>query len=366
MQEDLPYLLGLYFLKGIGNVSARALIHHYGSAKEVFLASKKNGASIASIPAKVISLLNYEIVKDQVQHELKFIEKHNVRVLSCYDSDYPQRLKDCNDAPLLLFVKGNASMNGVHIVNIVGTRHASEYGKLATEQIVSGLASYNTTIVSGLALGIDGAAHRAALQYQLPTIAVLGHGFKQLYPPLHNSLAQNIEESGALITEYSSETIFDKSNFPKRNRIVAGMCDATIIVESAATGGAMITAELAYSYNRDIFAIPGRVHDNYSQGPNLLIKNLKAQMISDAQDIVKAMNWDSSQPKPSKNLPLFIDVNDEERPIVDFLHANPEAPIDVITQSLSLSSTHAARILLQLEMQGILRTLPGKRYLLTI
>lgn len=366
MREDLSYLLGLYFCKGIGSITARTLIQYLGGTKEVFLATKKKRQSIPGISDKLVALLNFEDVKKSVEEELRFIEKNNIQVVSYYDKNYPYRLKECHDAPLLLFVKGSTNFNLEHIVNIVGTRHATEYGKQVTDNIIAELAPYNTCIVSGLALGIDGAAHKAALQHNLPTIAVLGHGFKQMYPPQHKSLAKCIEETGALITEYSSETIFDKSNFPKRNRIVAGMCDATVIVESAAAGGAMITAELAYSYNRDVFAVPGRVIDKYSQGPNALIKGLKAQMISEAQDIVKAMNWDSERRSSSKAIPLFIQVSEQEQPIVDFLKENPEAPIDVLTHSLHLSPTEAAKYLLQLEMQGILRTLPGKRYVLNI
>lgn len=366
MHDDIHYLLGLYFHKGIGSVTARTLIQYMGSPKEVFSNSKKKLQSIPGISEKLVAHLNFDDVKKSVDEELRYIEKNNIHVVSYYDKNYPYRLKECHDAPLLLFVKGSTNFNIEHIVNIVGTRHATEYGKQITENIIAGLATYNTSIVSGLALGIDGTAHRAALQHNLPTIAVLGHGFKQLYPPQHKALAKSIEETGTLITEYSSETIFDKSNFPKRNRIVAGMCDATIIVESAAAGGAMITAELAYGYNRDVFAVPGRVTDKYSQGPNGLLKGLKAQIISEAQDIVKAMNWDSAQRKSSTTLPLFVQVSEEEQPIVDFLRENPEAPIDVLTQSLSLSPTEAAKYLLQLEMQGILRTLPGKRYVLNI
>ena len=364
MHEDIPYLLGLYFHKGIGSVIARTLIQYLGSPQEVFAATKKKRIAIPGVSDKVLTQINYDNVKSAVAQELQFIEKNNIRVLSYYDKDYPHRLKDCHDAPLLLFIKGNVNFNSPHVINIVGTRHATEYGKQQTENIVAGMSDYHAIVVSGLALGIDGAAHRAALQHHLPTIAVLGHGFKQMYPPQHKTLAKSIEEAGALVTEYSAETIFDKSNFPKRNRIVAGMCDATIVVESAAVGGAMITAELAYSYNRDVFALPGRISDTYSQGPNILIKTLKAQMALDAQDIAKAMNWDNAHPKSAKILPLFIEVSEEERPIIDFLRDNPEAPIDIITQSLHLSPTEAAKYLLQLEIQGIIRTLPGKRYIL--
>lgn len=363
MDENLYYLLALYFQKGIGAVTAKNLISYCGSARDVFFSKKNTLLKTPGIGSKILASINLEHVKKQIDDELLFIEKNKIRVFSYYDVDYPQRLKHCNDSPLLLFTKGNTNLNTSKIVNIVGTRHATEYGRYITQQIVEGLAMYNTTIVSGLALGIDTIAHKAALAHNLPTIAVLGHGMHIIYPDQNKGLASKIVEQGMLITEYNSKSIFDKSNFPNRNRIVAGMCDATIMIESAESGGAMITCELADQYHRDVFAVPGRTTDKYSQGANKLIKNLKAQMITEANDLVKALNWDQKS-KIIARPTLFLDLSEEEQIIVTLIREQNEISIDNILEKTQFNTSKLSNILLQLEMNGIIKTLPGKRYML--
>ena len=264
---------------------AKMLVSHFGDAESVFKASPGKLLRVPGIGTKIISQLNFREALKKAEEELRFIEKNDIEIIFYTDSAYPKRLKNCSDSPVLLFSKGNANLNVQHVVSIVGTRNATEYGKHLCRQLVEELQQYNVLVVSGLALGIDVTAHKEAVKLNMPTVGVLGHGLDRLYPSQNRSTADKMILNGALLSEYPSGTIPDKENFPQRNRIVAGMADATVVIEAGVKGGALITAEIANSYNRDVFAFPGRVGDNYSEGCNFIIRNNKAQLLTCAADL---------------------------------------------------------------------------------
>ena len=280
------------------------------------------------------------------------------------DPKYPQRLLNCYDAPVLLFYKGGADLNASKILAIVGTRSNTEYGKLFTEKLVKELSAIQVMVVSGLAFGIDAIAHKAALKNKLNTLGVVGHGLDQIYPPEHNNLAKEIvKEGGGILTEFRKGTKPDKHNFPGRNRIVAGISDATIVVESGIKGGSLITAELANGYNRDVFAVPGKTTDNKSAGCNHLIKTNKAVLLTEAKDLIELMGWEQN-PKPSRKIQrqLFIQFSKEEKSILDILNEKEMAHIDELNQRTGLSSSTVAAAILNLELQNVIQSLPGKIY----
>ena len=302
MNNDLLYRIALPLVPNIGDVHAKALINIYGDAGSVFKARKKdleNIEGIGTIRAK--SIKDYNSFQSS-EDEIKFIEKYKIDPLFITDKNYPQRLLNCYDSPLLLYYRGTANLNCTRIVSIVGTRNNSDYGKAVTEKLVEDLATENILIISGLAFGIDTIAHKSALKNNLPTVGVLAHGLDMIYPAQNKSLARQMTEKGGLLTDFRSNTNPDKQNFPRRNRIVAGICDALVVIESSAKGGSLITASLGNGYNKDVFAIPGRANDTKSEGCNYLIKNNKASLITGAGDLVEMMLWKPAT-KPAKKNP---------------------------------------------------------------
>lgn len=285
--------LALTCTPGLGVTGAYHLIKNMGSATAVFEQRKTLKALVPGLSGKVIQALAQPDIFSRAEKELDFCEKNHIHCLTFHDQDYPSRLRECADAPLALFFRGNANLNALHIVSVVGTRQATPYGQDLCLRLIDDLHQLcpDVLVVSGLAYGIDIHAHRAALQHQLKTVGVLAHGLDRIYPAEHRKTAVHMLEQGGLLTEFMSRTTPDRQNFIRRNRIVAGMSDATIVVESAAKGGALITAELANEYHRDCFAFPGRCTDPYSAGCNLLIRNNQATLVTSAEDIVKAMNW---------------------------------------------------------------------------
>ena len=277
MTTELFYQLGLTLVPNIGDVHAKILVQYFGDASSIFKAKQSaldKIDGIGEVRAKSIKQFNDFHLAEE---ELKFIEKYKIKTLFLTDTDYPQRLLNCYDSPTLLFYKGTADLNISKIVGIVGTRNYTDYGKQFTEKLVKDLAAQQILIVSGLALGIDSFAHKAALKNNLSTVGVVGHGLDKIYPSVNTNLAKDmIKHDGGLLSEFFSGTKPDKHNFPLRNRIVAGLCDATVVIETNIKGGSMITAKLADAYNRDVFAVPGRTTDNKSSGCNHLIKNNKA------------------------------------------------------------------------------------------
>lgn len=363
MHSDLLYQIALTITPTIGDVHAKALVNHFGNAEDIFKAKKRDLEvieGIGSVRAKSIKDFND---LEKAEEEIAFIEKYKITALFITDKKYPQRLLNCYDSPIILYYRGNADLNQSKIVAIVGTRNHNEYGKTVCEKFVEDIASENILIVSGLAYGIDSIAHKAAIRNDLKTVAVLAHGLDRIYPSQNKSLAKEIIEQGGLLTDFRSNTNPDKQNFPKRNRIVAGISDAIVVVETGIKGGSLITAELGNGYNKDVFAIPGRTNDTKSEGCNYLIKNNKACLITSAEDILENMGWkEFKRPSAKKQRELFIELSDDERTVVNILQHQDQIHIDEVYIKSGLSSSAVASALLTLEMQNVVSSLPGKMY----
>jgi DNA processing protein len=356
------YQIALTLLDGVGDKIGKVLYEYCGSAENVFKLKKKE---LATLPVGTLlsqKILHSDVLK-RAEDELHFVEKHKIEILFYKDENYPQRLHNCVDSPLLLYKMGNADLNNAKVLSIVGTRHASDYGAVVTQQIVEGFSEDNILIVSGLAYGIDSLAHKFALDYELPTVAVLGHGLDKIYPNQNKNLAEKILKNGGILSDFKSKTNPDACNFPKRNRIVAGMCDAVVVIEAAQKGGALITADIANSYNKEVFAVPGRVGDEYSAGCNNFIKQNKAALVQSADDIKYFMNWDKKpQKKKAIQQELFIELSDNERKIFDVILRNPNIYIDNLISACELSVSQISSTLLQLEIKDLINVLPGKCY----
>lgn len=367
IDETLKYKIGITRINGIGNILAKNLIAYVGSVEGVFREKQKDLARIPGIG----EMLSAEIASQQVliraEKEIEFIEKNKIKTLFYTDREYPYRLKECPDSPVMLFSKGNCDLNAGKFVGIVGTRNATEAGKENCRKLVADLAVTfpGTCIVSGLAYGVDICAHKAAIENGLPTIGVLGHGLDRIYPAVHRPTAAKMAHEGALLTEYLSQTNPDRQNFVQRNRIIAGMSDAVIVVESATRGGALITAEVANEYNRDVFAFPGRISDEWSGGCNALIKNNKASLIESADDVIRFMNWEKSNLSPVASLQpsLFPDLSDNEQEIVRSLRQYAEGiQVNELAIMISKPFSKISSILLEMEFKGIVKCLPGGIY----
>ncbi len=356
--------VALTYVKSVGPTLAKMLVSYFGDAESVFKASPGKLLKVPGIGEKIINQLNFKEALEKAEDELRFIERNEIDIIFYTDPAYPKRLKNCNDSPVLLFSKGNTNLNTQHVISIVGTRNATEYGKHLCRLLVEELQQYNVLIVSGLALGIDVTAHKEAVRLNMPTVGVLGHGLDRLYPGQNRSTAEKMVLNGALLSEYPSGTIPDKENFPQRNRIVAGMADATVVIEAGVKGGALITAEIANSYNRDVFAFPGRVGDDYSEGCNFIIRNNKAQLLTCAADLAYSLGWEKvNEAKPVEQFMLPIDLSRDEQMIFDILRQNSgPVAIDDLTIKTNLPTSALAMNLLNMEMQGYIRAMPGKIY----
>jgi DNA processing protein len=364
MDENLLYKIALSIIPGIGGILARNIVAYVGTIEGVFTESIK---SLQKIPG--IGEINAQRIKDKdifknAEKELRFIEKNEIEVLFYTDKNFPRRLKTCADAPVLLFTKGNLDLNEHRIVSIVGTRNATNYGKLVCEELIQKFSERNfkILIVSGLAYGIDIQAHKSALKYNLPTAGVIAHGLDKIYPSLHAETARKMLENGGLVTDFPSGTKIDPSNFIRRNRIIAGLADATIVVESASKGGALITAEIASSYNRDVFAFPGRAGDVYSKGCNQLIRNSGANLMESIDDLEYFMGWEKSSKNKVVQSSLFVELTPDEEKIVTLLRENGELFIDQISSELTLPVSRVSAMLLTLEFKNVLVAMPGKMY----
>ena len=363
MTNDLLYQVALTLVPNIGDVHTKTLTNIYGSAEAVFKARKKDLENIEGIgTVRAKSIKNFTDLSG-AEEEIRFIEKYKITPLFITSNDYPKRLLNCYDSPALLYYRGNADLNSSRIIAVVGNRNNSEYGKAVCEKLIEDISTENILVVSGLAFGIDTIAHRAALKNNLQTLGVLAHGLDRIYPPQNKTLAKQMTGQGGLLTDFISNTNPDKQNFPKRNRIVAGICDAIIVIESGIKGGSLITAELGNGYNKDVFAIPGRTNDSKSEGCNYLIKNNKAALINNAADLLENMGW-AAQKKagPVKQRELFIELLPDEKNIVDILQQKESIQIDELYLKSGLSSSAVAAALLMLEMQGVVIAAPGKVY----
>lgn len=364
MSQEKLYQLALHFTNGLGSVLIRHLIAHFGSAQKIFEANLKTLTRVTGVGEATARIVLQKEGLKEAEIELKKLEKTDIKLFFYTDADYPQRLKSLYDAPVLLYGKGSLSFNQGRFVGVVGTRKSTDYGKNVTEQIAEGLAGKEVTIVSGLAYGIDIAAHRACLKYHVPTVGVMATGADVIYPATHAKTSQDMQTNGGIVTEYPLGTKPDFMRFPARNRIIAGLSDAVIVVEAAEKGGALITAEYANNYNRDVFAVPGNLSNSYSTGCNKLIRVHKAQIFTGVEDLLESLSWlpNSSSSKTSVALPEHF--TQEESSIVALLRQKGEMQIDDLTWESQIAAGRLATLLLNLELQGYIRVLPGKKFTL--
>lgn len=362
--EELIYIIGLSMIPGIGSITARKLINSTGSAENVFHEKKGALRKIPGIGEFIAGRISGKNLLHDAEMEIRYMEKNNIKPLYFKEKEYPVRLNQCPDGPILIYVRGGIDMNVKKFISIVGTRTPTSYGIKITNQLVEEFAQRNhdVVIVSGLAYGIDICAHKAAMNNQFKTIAVLGHGMKYLYPVIHSSIAQKIEKQGALLTDFPSNQKPERNNFIKRNRIIAGLSDATIIIESGTKGGALITADLADSYHRDVFAIPGRAGDQYSSGTNLLIKKNIASLAECCEDIEYLMGWGVQVHDKAIQTELFKELPKEEQLLLNIIYKEEKIEIDLLCLQSGMPVNKVSALLLNLEFMGLVESAPGNIY----
>ena len=358
----LLYQIALTKLPQIGDITAKKLLFHFGDAQSVFKAKGKDILA-AGFSKLVIKSLKSASALKEAELEVAFVEKNNITPVFYTEANYPYRLKFCDDGPILLYYRGSANLNYSRIISIVGTRKITEYGKWMGKKIIEELADSNILIVSGLAYGADTIAHQTALDMGIPTVGITAHGHDTLYPAENRKMAKMMLETGGILTEFTSKTIPNRENFPKRNRIIAGLADATLVIEASSKGGALITADIANSYSRDVFAIPGRTNDPMSEGCNNLIKYNKAALVTSAADIIRSMSWEPKSVK-NKQTSLFQELTEQEMIVAKMLSDHGDCGIDLLINTLEMSATKMASVLLNLEFKNIIRCMPGKRYAL--
>jgi len=366
--EEKRALIGLTMLKGIGDILARQLLQYFGNeAKGVFTATKhvlEKVPGIGTLKAESI-LQSRSDALARAGKELDFVEKHGIRLFSIPDEDYPARLRECEDAPLVFYYRGNADLNAPRVLSVVGTRNATDYGDKQTALLMKELSDMfsDVLIVSGLAYGIDVCAHRNAVKFGLPTVGVLAHGLDRIYPVSHGKIAEEMLKHGGLLTDFAGGTTPDRENFLKRNRLIAGLSDATVVVESAQKGGALVTADIALSYGREVYAFPGRISDRCSEGCNRLIQTNKAGLITSAQDLVKALSWDlkgrKTQPKQSS---LAFERERPKSPVLDILAEKNQVQINDLSLLLDTPVYRLSSVLFELELAGYIKAFPGGVY----
>ncbi|WP_031426552.1 DNA-processing protein DprA [Flavimarina sp. Hel_I_48] len=364
-ENELIALLTLQRVPNLGDASIKKLIHHTGSAEALFKEKPANLLRIDGIGTHKIKELHASEHKNAALEELRFITENKITCTAYTQPGYPDRLKHCIDGPILLFKRGNIDLSNRRMLSIVGTRKVTPHGIAQTQKLIEELAVLNPVIISGFAYGVDITAHRAALQNNLQTIGVVAHGLNQIYPKVHKKYMQEVEENGGFISDFWSSDPFDRKNFLRRNRIIAGMSEATIVIESAAKGGSLVTADIANSYNREVFAMPGRPGDSQSIGCNNLIKTQQARLITSAADVVYVLNWDLKEDLAPVQKQLFIDLNEEEERLYTFLNKNGKEELDFIALHCNFPTYKTAGLLLNMEIKGVVRPLPGKRFELT-
>ncbi|MGY0425665.1 MAG: DNA-processing protein DprA [Polaribacter sp.] len=360
--EKLLAILRLQKSKAIGDILSKKLIVNVGNVEQVFKEKPSILAKINGIGKHVLKHLFDAKNIELAAQELVYIKENNIAYSYFLEKEYPANLQHCIDSPILLFKDGNIDFSNPRIISIVGTRNMSSYGCDFCNKLVEDLATYNPIIVSGFAYGVDICAHKAAIKNKLQTIAILAHGFEEIYPKNHKKYVHQLNENGGFLTEFWHEESPLRENFLKRNRIVAGISKATIIIESAEKGGSLVTADIANSYNKDVFALPGRASDIYSKGCNNLIKNNNATLLTSAADVVKMLNWDLYEKPKLIQKQLFVELNENEQKIYDFLHEKGLQLLDVIALECTIPVFQLSSILLQMEMKGILKPLPGKLF----
>ena len=360
-KNELLGLLTLQHIPFLGDGSIKKLVQHFGSAQEVLKQKEKDLLRIDGIGTHKLQSFWDASHKQAAENELLFMEKHQVGYASYMDENYPHRLKQCIDSPVVLFYRGEIDLDNPKIISIVGTRKITSYGEAMVEQFIADLAPLDPIIVSGFAYGVDIGAHRAAMQHNLQTIGVLAHGLNQMYPKSHSKYIKEMEQRGGFVTDFWSSDSFVNTNFLQRNRIIAGLSEATIVIESAEKGGSLVTADFANGYSRDVFAVPGRTTDKQSLGCNNLIKQQRAHLLTSAADLIYILNWklETSPPIQKK---LFVELNEDEKKIYSFLKEHKKELLDGIARQCGIPAYKVAGILLQMELKGLIKPLPGKLF----
>jgi DNA processing protein len=364
MREELHYRIALTLIPQIGDVVAKELVRHIGSARGIFTAKRKELESIPGVGELRAAAIRRFSDFHLADAEIDFMQRAGVQPIFYTDDAYPRRLQHCYDSPVMLYAKGNMHLQAEKMLGIVGTRKPTAYGQHICEQFIAGFAEHNITIVSGMAYGIDIAAHKAALHHRLPTIGVLAHGLDKLYPSAHYNTARQMLGNGGLLTDFGSGAKLSRQNFPRRNRIVAGLCDATLVIESGLKGGSLITADIACGYNRDVMAVPGRIGDVCSEGCLELVRRNKAALVASPQDVLDMLNWRPAAPKsaPVVQSRLFHALSPQHRLVVETFTHNDHLHIDEIQTRSGIPQQQIPGVLLQLEMEGLVRGMPGNTY----
>lgn len=360
-KENLQYKIALTLLNGIGPRKAGMLISKLGCVEAIFEEKLSVIQGETGINMGLLKRINRENALREAEKQLDFIYKHEIQTHFYLDSNYPRRLRQCADAPYLLYSKGNFEPNPSKSLAIVGTRNATEYGKTLCEELIQSMSDNDIQVVSGMAYGIDICAHQACVKNGVSTVGVLGHGLDRIYPSIHRRTAEQMVENGGLLTEFLPGTKPDKENFPMRNRIVAGMTDATIVLESKTSGGSLITAELAFDYNKDVFAYPGNIGQIYSEGCNKLIQQNKAHLITNGSEFLKFMSWELNEKNKAIQPPIFQDLSSEEQQLLDCLDSSIEH-IDVLALRMNKPVSMISVLLLTMELKGLLKSYPGNKY----
>lgn len=360
--QDLIFALALQNVSKIGDITAKKLIQHCGSPEAIWKEKRQNLLKIDGVGRLMISDLNPQIHLEAAEQELRFINDNHVKCHYFLGDSYPERLKHCIDGPIMLFQSGNINLNNRHIISIVGARKITTQGIANCEALVEKLAIYNPIIVSGFAYGTDITAQKAALKHNIQTIGCLAHGLNQIYPKVHKKYVADIENHGGFFTDFWSTSEFDRKNFLKRNRIIAGLSEATIVIESAEKGGSLVTADIANSYNREVFAVPGRITDSQSVGCNNLIKLQRAHLLSKAEDVPYILNWKLEQEAKPIQKKLFVELKTDEKLIYNFLKENGKELLDIIALKCEMPAFRVASLLLNMELKGVIRPLPGKQF----
>ena len=361
-EQDLFYLLALQRVEGVGDIMAKKLLTHCGSAEAVFKTKSTQLGAIDGVGSMLLRNLKNQAVFDKANVEMEFIRSNEINVVHFQGENYPERLKHCIDGPLLLFTSGKIDLKNRKIISIVGTRQITSYGTEFCRKLIEDLAPLDPIIVSGFAYGVDIVAHQLAMEHNLQTIGVVAHGLNQIYPKTHKKYVAKVEQNGGFMTEFWSTSNPDKENFVRRNRIVAGMSEATIVIESADRGGSLITANMANDYNRDVFAVPGRVTDKYSQGCNNLIKTQKANVLTSAADLVYILNWDIQAKTKPVQKQLFVTLDGDEQKVYDYLLKTGKELMDIIALRCDFPIYKISGMLLNMELKGVVRPLPGKLF----
>jgi len=363
LENELIAVLRLQKIPNIGAISAKKLISYCGSPSAIFSDKVNHLKKIEGIGDKTLSSLLHHRHHKAAEKEYEYMVRNNIAHTYFLDDNFPRYLKHCIDGPLMLFKRGSIQLSGRRIISVVGTRNITAYGAAFCEQFIHDIAPLNPVIVSGFAFGVDICVQRAALKNNLQTIGCLAHGLNQIYPKQHARFAPEVEKNGGFFTEFWSSSHPERENFLKRNRIIAGLSEATVVVESAEKGGSLVTADIANSYNRDVFALPGRTEDKYSLGCNNLIKQQKAHLLSSAADLIYMLNWELNKKEhPPIQKQMFVELNKMEKTVYNYLQNEGKQLLDSIAIECSLPIYQTSSTLIKMEMKGVVRPLPGKLF----